>query len=94
MVNDGVNSLTRLYKNHFKDSSKQVAIDYILGLHEADVFVKRYTTPASVLDLGSLNVFKDDAGEASLAPPFLFPLPTSILSFPSPKMPRCHSPSS
>jgi len=67
MMNDGVNSLTRLYKNNFKDSSKQVTIDYILGIHDAEIFIRRYTSPLAILDASSFKNFNDDAGESLLA---------------------------
>ncbi|KAG0232267.1 hypothetical protein BGW41_001910 [Actinomortierella wolfii] len=44
MVNDATNSIARMYQNTFKDSFRQAAIDYMLGLTDVSVFKNLQTT--------------------------------------------------
>ncbi|KAF9161288.1 hypothetical protein DFQ26_004689 [Actinomortierella ambigua] len=44
MVNDATNSIARMYQNTFKDSFRQAAIDYMLGLTDVKVFKNLQTT--------------------------------------------------
>ncbi|KAF9971428.1 hypothetical protein BGZ73_005641, partial [Actinomortierella ambigua] len=44
MVNDATNSIARMYQNTFKDSFRQAAIDYMLGIVDVSVFKNLQTT--------------------------------------------------
>ena len=59
-MTDGVNSLTRLYKNNFKDGYRQIVIDFLLGYQTAEAFLQHMTT-APLVDMEPVKKLHDDA---------------------------------